>query len=389
MTPQDYYGWTRCFALFRGLEKDEVVHAFYELLREPAPESYAVFVGKLYESGQTDWTAYLRERVLECENGCIRLAAKNIPLPGVMRTAAKTELHVLSEMAVLSPGFFDVYGYKAGYLVADEVDLYGLWLERLKKIGSHGFGDFAKYSMFRYEKGQIVPVVNPDPVRLDDLIGYDVQKEVLVKNTRGLVKGRPSSNVLLYGDAGTGKSASVKAVVNEFVGDGVRLIELDRFSLPDLPRLLDVLADSPLKFVIFIDDLSFQENDESFGALKAVLEGSSSARSRNTVIYATSNRRHLVRETFQSREGDEIHRNDTMQETVSLSERFGIRLLYERPGKDLYLRIVSELAKKSGLSEDGLVKGAERFALGKAGRSGRAARQFVEQLAAECEEQVC
>lgn len=389
MEPRDYYGWSRCFALFRGLEADPVIAAFYELLKEPSPQSYAVFVSRLYGAGQVSWSAYLSQAVLGLENGCTRIACAGKSVPDVMLVAAKTELHVLSEMAMLSPDFFDVYGYKAGYLVSEGVDLYPLWLEHLKQAGVHGFGDFAKYRMFRFEAGSLLPVVNPDPVRLSDLIGYELQKESLVKNTRALLNGFPASNVLLYGDAGTGKSASVKAVVNEFWQDGLRLIELDRANLPALPGLLDLLAENPLKFVIFIDDLSFQENDESFGALKAVLEGSAAARRHNTVIYATSNRRHLVRETFQARQGDEVHRNDTLQETVSLSERFGLRLLYERPNKDLYLRIVKGLAQKNGVSEDGLVKLAEQFALGRAGRSGRAARQLVEQLAAQKEEQAC
>ena len=162
------------------------------------------------------------------------------------------------------------------------------------------------------------------------------------------------------------------------------MIELGKKELHLLPKLLDVLALNPLKFILFIDDLSFQENDYDFSALKAVLEGSVSVRSNNTVIYATSNRRHIVRETFQSRQGDEIHRNDTMQETISLSERFGMKVYYEKPKKDLYLDIVYGLADQYGLTMDRevLALKAEQFALRKAGRSARAARQLVEQLSA-------
>ncbi|MCF0245718.1 MAG: ATP-binding protein, partial [Ileibacterium sp.] len=232
---------------------------------------------------------------------------------------------------------------------------------------------------------KILPVNNPDPVRMEDLIGYQMQHETVLDNTRLLLEGRIASNILLYGDAGTGKSATVKAAVNELSGNGLRLIEVTKNQLHWLPRLLDELTANPLKFIIFIDDLSFQDNDDDFAALKAVLEGSVSARSINTVIYATTNRRHIVRETFSARGNDDIHRNDTMQETVSLSERFGIKLLFEKPNADTYFEIVRVLADQMGvtLSEAELKRKAEQFALRKSGRSARAARQLAEQLASQ------
>lgn len=389
MTPQDYYGWTRCFALFRGLEQDPVVHAFYELLKDPVPETYGAFVHELYETGHTNWTQYFADQILSLETGCVKLASRKQMIPAVMLTAAKTELHALSEMALLSPQFFDIYGYKAGYTVDNECELYPRWLERVASVSRCGFGDFARWHMFRLQPDgegyRLAPVVNPDPVRLEDLVGYQSQKREVLDNTRALAEGQRASNALLYGDAGTGKSATVKAVANELKEDGVRLIELNKGSLHLLPVLLDDLANQPLKFILFIDDLSFRENDDDFAALKAVLEGSASTRSRNTVIYATSNRRHIVRETFQAREGDEIHRQDTMQETVSLSERFGLRVYYEKPSKDLYLQIVDSLARREGIEEKDLVKLAEQFALRKAGRSARAARQLVDQLSVKQE----
>ena len=206
----------------------------------------------------------------------------------------------------------------------------------------------------------------------------------IIANTEVLLNDHLASNVLLYGDAGTGKSATVKAIANEYSNKGLRLIELGKKQLYLLPRLLDLLSSNPLKFILFIDDLSFQDNDDEFSALKAVLEGSVSVRCHNTVIYATSNRRHLVKETFQAREGDEIHRQDTMQETISLSERFGIKVYFEKPKKDLYLDIVYGLAKQYNvkMDEKELALKAEQFALRKSGRSARAARQLIEQLAA-------
>lgn len=386
MTPQDYYGWTRCFALFSDLDNDPVIAAFYELLKEPSPNTYARFAGLLYKAGTVNWTEYLSAQVLCHENGCTLLASHGKPIPAQMLTAAKTELYALSEMALLAPDFFDIYGYKAPWIVQDECDLYPLWLERLFEADKHGYGMFAKYRMFRYEDGRLVPIVHADPVRLSDLVGYETQKAALMNDFRALLEGLPASNVLLYGDAGTGKSASVKAAVNELADEGLRLVEIGKGELKGLPALLDRLSNEALKFVVFIDDLSFGSSDESFSALKAVLEGSAAARSVNTVICATSNRRHLVRETFADREGGEIHRNDSMQETVSLSERFGLRLYYEKPDKSLYLRIVHELAQKAGVDDAGLDLIAERYALGKAGRSARAARQLVELLAADNKE---
>ena len=250
-----------------------------------------------------------------------------------------------------------------------------------------GVGKLGLHKAFRVEHAEggakIIPITKIAHVHLDDLVGYEIAKEKLTANTEAFVEGRRANNCLLFGDAGTGKSATVKAVANELRDEGIRLIELNKSSLHLLPGLLDELAGQPLKFILFIDDLSFRENDDDFAALKAVLEGSASTRSRNTVIYATSNRRHIVKETFQAREGDEIHRQDTMQETVSLSERFGLRVYFEKPDKALYLQIVDSLAKREGIREKDLVKLAEQFALRKAGRSARAARQLVDQLAAK------
>ena len=194
--------------------------------------------------------------------------------------------------------------------------------------------------------------------------------------------GKPAANALLTGDAGTGKSSTVKAVENAFFDEGLRLIEMRKSQLFLLPRVLDELADNPLKFIIFIDDISFVKDDDCFNALKAVLEGSVSARSKNVVVYATSNRRHIVKEKFSDREGDDIHINDTLQETVSLSERFGLQVTFRKPDKKVYLDIVFRLAADGGIeiSGDELELKAERFALSHGGRSPRHARQFIDAL---------
>ena len=190
------------------------------------------------------------------------------------------------------------------------------------------------------------------------------------------------SNTLLCGDAGTGKSSTVKAVANAFFQDGVRLIELRKDQLRYLPEVMGKINGNPLKFIIFIDDLSFNQNDDNFSMLKAALEGSASAMADNAVIYATSNRRHIIKESFADRDGDDVHRNDTLQETLSLSERFGLTVLFSKPNKQLYLEIVKELARRFDirLPEKELEVQAEAFAMRKGNRSARCAEQFINSL---------
>ncbi len=194
----------------------------------------------------------------------------------------------------------------------------------------------------------------------------------------------PAVNVLLYGDAGTGKSSSVKAIANEFAADGLRLVEVKKNQLYQIPALLDSLAQNPLKFILFIDDLSFSANDDNFAALKAILEGSVGGRSQNVVVYATSNRRHLIKETLSDRSGDDIHEADTRQELMSLSARFGLTVTFQRPDKVRFEEILLDLAKQYGVqmpSDQLFIKG-EAFAIRAGGRSPRVARQFIELLSA-------
>ena len=191
---------------------------------------------------------------------------------------------------------------------------------------------------------------------------------------------------MLTGDAGTGKSSTVKAVVNAFYNDGLRIIEVRKDQLASIPKVLDELSQNPLKFILFIDDLSFLSDDDNFNGLKAVLEGSVSARSKNVVVYATSNRRHIIREKFSDRDSDdEVHRNDAMQEMISLSDRFGLHISFNKPDKKTYLDIVLNLAQKSGVSmpQGELCAQAERFALERGGRSARLARQFIDSILAK------
>ena len=234
------------------------------------------------------------------------------------------------------------------------------------------------------EAGDIVPVRNPDKTELSDLVDYARERGIILENTKALLAGKPAANILLTGDAGTGKSSTVKAVANALWSEGLRIVEVRKDQLRLIPKVLDELSGNPLIFVLFIDDLSFLKDDDNFNALKAVLEGSVTAKSSNVVIYATSNRRHIVKETFSGREGDDVHRNDTMQELVSLSERFGIHVTFSKPGKETFLHIVHHLANENGIDmqTDELDLLAERFALERGGRSARLARQFIDGILA-------
>jgi predicted AAA+ superfamily ATPase len=213
---------------------------------------------------------------------------------------------------------------------------------------------------------------------LASLTGYEKEREKLVANTLAFWQNKPVANALLYGDAGTGKSSTVKAIVNEFSDKGLRLVEVRKGDLLEIPRIAEHLAGNPLKFILFIDDLSFSQGNEEIGALKAILEGSVSAKAANVAIYASSNRRHLVKETFSERSGDDIHLNETIEEQASLSERFGLSILFSKPNKDKYLQIVHALAREYRIDEiENLELLAEQYAMERGGRSGRAARQFV------------
>ena len=224
------------------------------------------------------------------------------------------------------------------------------------------------------------PIEKPDAIRLSDLKKYESQRKQIVDNTRAFIAGHPADNALLYGDRGTGKSSTVKALLNEYAN--LRIVQVDKKDVACLPTLYKTLSESPLKFIIFIDDLSFGENDEGFGILKKVLEGSVCGRPSNILIYATTNRRHLIKETESSRMGDNVHSADEIDESMSLSDRFGLFVTFLAPNKETYLEIVRSLILDRGImiDADKLDRCAERFALKRNGRSPRIARQFADSL---------
>lgn len=241
-----------------------------------------------------------------------------------------------------------------------------------------GCGLLAKYSAFKYDNGSLDGVSRTDGITFDDLIGIEYQKQTLIDNTKAFLSGKAANNVLLFGDRGSGKSSSVKALLNMFAGNGLRLVEVPKHCIKDIPALTKMLAQSPNKYIIFLDDLTFESHETEYRALKIAMEGQLQANPDNVLIYATSNRRHLIRETWADREGGEVHRNDQMQETLSLSERFGISLVFSLPNQKEYLNIVSEMLKKKGVGMNGdIEKQAVVWAMNYGGRSARCAKQFV------------
>lgn len=257
----------------------------------------------------------------------------------------------------------------------------------------HGVGMFGLNRAFRIRSGAdggvtFLPINNTDKTMLSDLVGYELQKQELVRNTEAFLRGQPANNVLLYGDAGTGKSSCVKALLNEYYDDGLRMIEIYKHQFHDLSAVIAAIKQRHYRFIIYIDDLSFEESEMEYKFLKAVIEGGVETRPDNILIYATSNRRHLVQETWKDRDDMEtrgdIHHSDTMEEKLSLSARFGVTINFSIPNRQQYHEIVQALAARQlprPMDEAELLRLADRWEIRHGGVSGRTAQQFIHYLA--------
>jgi predicted AAA+ superfamily ATPase len=246
---------------------------------------------------------------------------------------------------------------------------------------NYGTGILNQSRAFYWQQNNLKLVKNPDSITFAQLISYQKEKKKLIENTESFLKGYQAHNVLLYGDSGTGKSSSVKALLNKYYSQGLRLIEINSSQIKELPAILEYLNQRGLYFIIFMDDLSFEEFETDYKYLKAVMEGGIESKPENVLFYATSNRRHLVREKWQDRES-EVHENDILNEKLSLSERFGLTLMYNNPSQAEYLTIVKELASQAGLqiTKESLKRKALQWSKWNNGRSGRSAKQFIDQL---------
>lgn len=256
----------------------------------------------------------------------------------------------------------------------------------------YGVGRFGLHKAFRVEEQDkntfIKPILNIQHVHLDDLIGYELAKKKLIDNTEAFVSGRSANNCLLFGDAGTGKSSCIKGILNQYYDRGLRIIEIYKHQFGYLNDVISQIKNRNYRFIIYMDDLSFEEFEVEYKYLKAVIEGGLEKRPKNVLIYATSNRRHLIRESFRDKEerDEELHTNDTVQEKLSLVSRFGVTIYFGAPDKQEFEQIVLALAKRSGITmpKEELLAGANRWELAHGGRSGRCAQQFIDDLLGKC-----
>lgn len=345
---------------------------------------YTDMITELYKHTD-DLTDHVLKAILEDENLFILKKGEGLPTGTLLDNCLANELSFLEEIATIPCTELTERIRYSGFLPEYKIsprDFSQIYAQRVHQINKIGYGIYSKNNIFIIKNGVMTPVEHPDPIRLEQLHDYENEREQVIQNTKALLAGKPANNVLLYGDCGTGKSSTVKAIANEFACEGLRLIELKKKQLHEIPNIVEAISKNPLKFIIFIDDLSFTEDDSDYAALKAILEGSVDSTASNLVIYATSNRRHLVRETFTSRKGDEIHFKDTLQELLSLSDRFGLTVTFQKPDKAVYLDLVNKIAQQYELKTDKeeLELKAEQFALGKGGRSPRVAKQFVEYM---------
>jgi len=414
----------RGLAALRGVLRSQAARDLLSLLeildrREPDPASVADVFGRLWEGLALEpdrllpdaWQSHLVGRLLDDENPFSLGAERGSLSPAVLKQSRRDlatlrHLFDLDAPALLSaveeavPGLsglwapwtdLDSGAESPRHTIARKLAMAEGWEGCAELLAGyharHGAGVFGREKAFRWQGG-LMSVAHPDPARLSGLVGYEREREPLIRNTERFLSGLPAHHALLYGLPGTGKSSTVKAILNEYAEQGLRLVEITKEDLRELPRVLDVLRRRGPRFILFVDDLSFEEHEVEYKALKALLEGSVAEPPENVRVYATSNRRNIVRESFSDREGgadDDIHARDTMQEKLSLVARFGLRLTFPPPDRRLYLEIVAGLARERGLEipADELAERAALWDQWHAGRSGRTARQFVDDLEAE------
>lgn len=422
----------RMLIVYRDLLKDKIINDFLDLLHQLTTESgseldivdsyhellHSLMCSDVPGSWADAWQRYLVGRILENENP-FSLQAEYVnedEIEPAVLEAVKRDLRRLKILFGLSAadikqaviakisspserqGLMDILDW-SGLMPSRSLDLpmaqklYEAddWSALAGSLASHyrkyGSGQFSKYRAFRWEgNGGLIGVADPDKSPMQDLIGLENQKRQLMVNTEYFIKGLPASNVLLYGKRGTGKSSMVKSLLSEYQAEGLRLVELPKQHLQDIPRILALLRSRTFHFILFIDDLSFEEYEVEYKELKAVLEGGVEAIPDNVLVCATSNRRHLITEYFSDRKlAEEIHYDDTAQEKQSIADRFGITILFPSTNQQSYLQIVDELAGRLDLPVDKeiLKRKALQWEKSHNGPSGRTARQFVDNLAAQ------
>ena len=369
VTKLKYYIESLCIYDF---EEDDVFSALYDLLCDEDEDTVALqsyFFKELAKSSES-LKEHISKLILTNDNIFTKAACadKAGELSLAVMNAVKSDLAKLEEIASINAqdianGVDDddvkeilltLPGWEVGKAVEPLKDHWDKQIDELVNYHkTYGYGMYAKNIAFTWRDEEITPVNSIDAIRLIDLKNYELQRNKVIDNTESFIAGHPANNVLLYGDRGTGKSSTVHAILNEYWQQGLRMIEIPKSAVADLSLIREQIADSPMKFIIYIDDLSFDSNDTSFSELKAALEGSLSGKQPNTIIYATSNRRHLIKENFSDREND-VNRGDTMQEQLSLSDRFGLTITFLNPDKKEYLDIVEKLATDRHFADHGV-----------------------------------
>ena len=378
--------WLDGLTVYRGLLRLDVLRAVREMLEEDCADRLSCY-GRAFcalaEAGYDSLAAWLSDRLRSDEWPSAMAVAKGEETPALTR-AAGHDLEALrrllalpwEELAVSLSPEAPLPAWAGGELPS---------LEELTAFyRANGCGQFARYHAFLWQSGRLIPVREPDCIPAEEMLGYHRQRSQVAANTRAMLAGRRVNNVLLYGASGTGKSATVKALLAMDGMEGLRLIEVDKNDLTGIPELVRMLGHQPQKFILFIDDLAFDKDDHNYSLLKTILEGGVEPRPANVAVYATSNRRHLVRETFSDRLGDEVDASETIQEKTSLSERFGLRVLFQELTKPQFLEMIRELAKIRGVEMDPerLTALAVRWDIRNPNRTPRSAVQFLTSLAA-------
>jgi len=380
-------------SVFRPILRTPVMKrctAFFQALARGAQiETMACYTDIFYtltEAGSYSLGSYLSKELQYLETPFSRAAARG-EAPEALWDAAKRDIEILNRLIGL-----DYHRLLHSGADTEEYDALirslpswapgpPLELEALAAgYRENGYGLFARGKSFLWEDGALRLASCPDEIDAAALYGYEWQRRAVYQNTRLLLKGGPAANVLLYGDSGTGKSVTVKSQLQFPEFSGLRIIEISRAGIPSLHRLMEQLEGECQRFILFIDDLSFDGDDTGFSVLKSILEGGVGRRPRNAAVYATSNRRHMVRETFGDRAGDDVHAAETIQEKTSLSDRFGLRIPYLALSRDEYLACVRHLTERAGaVFDDAAASAAMRWEIAHGGRTPRVAKQFVEQ----------
>ena len=379
--------------IFRNILKTKVIKKLLKFLNCKTKENidnikqidlYCEFLSELFKS-DNNLADFILSQIFLDDNIYINKCILKQEINNNLKKTFKNELNFFKYISSFdfSSIFNKEYSKNIAELEIKEIDFYKIYFEHIKNIDKKGYGIFYNNNMFVLDdRKNIIAVKNKDNQDIKKLYGYEIERNKVLSNTKILIEGKKANNILLYGDAGTGKSSTVKAVANFFKDEGLRLIEIKKNQLNFITDIIEKLSCSPLKFIIFIDDLTFSSNDDTFSYLKAILEGGVNSFPNNIAVYVTSNYRHLIKENFTDRTGDDIHIEDTIQQIMSLTNRFGMIITFQRPGRDLFKEIVLSYAKENNIKTDKeeLINQAEAYAIRSAGRSPRVAKQFIELL---------